>query len=76
MTSFTNAALSTTTVAQTDVDAIFAAHGLAGASTALVTSVCLTCQSITESPDLLTKKVAQTEFDLTCCSPEATIHIP
>ena len=76
MTSFTNAALSTTTVASADVLRILGSHGLNEGDADLVVTVCLECHSISEAPDKATKDYAQKSLDMTCCSGEATIHIP
>lgn len=73
MTSFKNAALTTTVVATSDVALILGAHNVTENEIDLVTFVCLTCHSIGMAPDTRTKALVQRDFDPTCCSPEATI---
>jgi hypothetical protein len=71
MTSFRNAAGTLSSVSREAVDSIVRAHNVQ--TPALVVSVCLTCQSISEAPDLTSWALIREEFDMTCCSPGATI---
>jgi hypothetical protein len=65
MTTYTTSKGDTATVSESDVVGILAAHGVT--SRALIVSVCLSCQSITEAPDAQTKEVVVGNFDMTCC---------
>ena len=71
MTSFRNTAGSLSSVSREAVESIVRAHNVE--DPALVVSVCLTCQSISIAPDLRSWALIREDFDMTCCSPGATI---
>lgn len=74
MTTYRNAALTSTDVRPIDFAIIVGQHG--DVDPALLTSVCLSCQSITVSPDTETKAVMQAAFDLTCCNNSEMTILP
>ncbi len=73
MTSFRNAALTTTDASTVEVAEILGSHDVKENEIDLVVYVCLDCHTICSAPDVASKEFYQENYNMTCCSGETTL---